>query len=389
MKIPPPIVKARAWRVSVPVLEEWVCSPEFGAHPLSDRLVLQVVDGEGFEGWGEGPWNTGADVVKTALDRLCERGSGLRASFLDGLRDPASSYWSQPAPPSPHAARVENLRHRLRHPMQVAAETALLDLSGKRAGLPLSAFFGGAWRDRVEVDYWMGRGTPELAARCATRAVELGFCGLKMKTTLEDPNVEKLEVIRDVAGVGFGVTVDPNGRFYRLDDAMATIRAMDAVGNLRILEDPFPRMALSETKALRERISVRVVIHIDPPEMLAEVLRSEACGGLNIDSHTQGLFAWRMQAAAADAFNLPVWHGSGNDLGIFTAAQLHLAASAPNCQLPGDQAGPWIRQATLVEEAFVVEDGFVRVPQGAGLGVTVDRGALEKYGVPVSEACAS
>ena len=82
MKTPPPIVKARAWRISVPLLEEWVCSPEFGTHPVSDRLVLQVVDGEGFEGWGEGPWNAGADVVKTALERLCERGSGLRTSFL-------------------------------------------------------------------------------------------------------------------------------------------------------------------------------------------------------------------------------------------------------------------------------------------------------------------
>jgi muconate cycloisomerase len=171
-----------------------------------------------------------------------------------------------------------------------------------------------------------------------------------------------------------------------LDDSIATIRAMDAVGNLRILEDPFPRTALSETKALRERISARVVIHIDPPEMLAEVLRSEVCGGLNIDSHTQGLFGWRMQAAAADAFNLPVWHGSGNDLGIFTAAQLHLAASAPNCQLPGDQAGPWIRESTLVEEAFVVESGHVRVSQGPGLGVTVDRAALDRYGVLAGEA---
>jgi L-rhamnonate dehydratase len=387
MKKAPLIVEARAWRVSVPLLEEWVCSPEFGAHPVSDRLVLQVVDGEGFEGWGEGPWNVGAEVLKTALERLCGDEPWVRTSFLDGLCEPSGSYWSQPAGPSPHAARIENLRHRLRHPMQVAAETALLDLAGKRAGLPLGAFFGGAWRDRVAVDYWMGRGTPDLAARCAQRAVELGFSGLKMKTTLEDPTVEKLEAIRGAAGVEFGVTVDPNGRFYRLDDAWATIRAMEAVGNLRILEDPFPRTALSETKALRERISARVVIHIDPPEMLAEVLRSEVCGGLNIDSHTQGLFGWRMQAAAADAFNLPVWHGSGNDLGIFTAAQLHLAASAPNCQLPGDQAGPWIRESTLVEETFTLENGHVRVPTGPGLGVTVDRAALDSYGVLAGEVC--
>lgn len=385
MKKPSPVVGACAWKVSVPLLEEWVCSPEFGAHPCGNRLILRLVDGDGVEGWGEGPCNLSAEQVGDALKRLCDASLDLRTSFLDGLREPDATYWSRPLPPSPYAPPLENLRHRLGHPMQAAAETALLDLAGKRAGLPLSAYFGGAWRESVEVDYWMGRGTPELAARCASRALSLGFHGMKMKSTLEDPNVEKLEAIRDSAGAGFGVTVDPNGRFYRLDDSWSTVRAMDAVGNLRTLEDPFPRTALNETRELRHRIDARVAIHIDPPGMLAEVLRSGACGGLNMDSHTQGLFAWRMQAAAADVFNLPVWHGSGNDLGIFTAAQLHLAASAPNCQLPGDQAGPWIREHTLVLEPFLVENGRVRVPRGPGLGVTVDRTALERFGTPLAE----
>jgi hypothetical protein len=73
MKKAPPIVEARAWRVSVPLLEEWVCSPEFGAHPVSDRLVLQVVDGEGFEGWGEGPWNVGSEVSEDRAGEIVRR----------------------------------------------------------------------------------------------------------------------------------------------------------------------------------------------------------------------------------------------------------------------------------------------------------------------------
>jgi len=154
---------------------------------------------------------------------------------------------------------------------------------------------------------------------------------------------------------------------------------MDAVGTMSILEDAFPRTALAETREMRRRLEARVVVHIDPPESLAQVISADCCGGLNIDSHTQGLFQWRLQAAVADQFNLPIWHGSGLDLGIYTAAQLHLAAVTPNCQLPGDQAGPWLRASTLVKEAFSVVEGHVLVPQGAGLGITPDVDEIETY----------
>lgn len=375
-----PIVSARYWRVSVPFLEEWICSPEFGSHPNQDRLILELRDADGLSGWGEAPWRLAGGEVEDALKRLIGQPVGdLCQSFLDVLWQPGSIYWQGPSTGSRFSEPSVKLRHRLRHPLQVGVETALVDLLTRKAGVPFSSWFGGACRERVKVDYWMGRATPELAARGARRAKDLGFAGIKLKTILEDPNVERLAAIKEVAGEGFEVTLDPNGRFYRLDDAWPTLQALDALGNLRILEDAFPRVALAETAELRRRLNARVVVHIDPPESLATVISANCCGGLNLDSHTQGLFHWRMQAAVADQFNLPVWHGSGLDLGIYTAAQLHLAVSAPNCELAGDQAGPWLRAATLINEPFQIADGYVSVPQGAGLGVTPSLDQIELY----------
>lgn len=178
--------------------------------------------------------------------------------------------------------------------MQCAVETALLDLTARRADVPLSHLFGGAWRDRVAVDYWMGRESPARAVQCVRRAVALGFRGIKCKTTLEDENVQRLEAIRAEAGPDFRVTVDPNGRFYRLADAIATIRAMDAVGNMHVLEDPFPRHNPGGSCAgLQGTIRARLAAHLDPPEALCAVLREGHVDGLNIDSHTQGLWGWR------------------------------------------------------------------------------------------------
>jgi len=373
------ITRIECWAVRVPLLQEWAVSPEFGEHAFSEeRLILRLEDNDGYEGWSESVPGLPEAAVNDTLSRLVGKSLGeLRPAFLD-LWPPGSQYWHKPLPPSPYTPNLANLQHRLRHPMQTLIEMALSDLTARRSGVPLYQLFGGAWRDRVLTDYWMGRVTPERAQKCVKRGRQLGFHGIKLKTTLEDPNVERLEAIRDVAP-DWKVTVDPNGRLYRLDDAWPTIRAMDAVGNMAILEDPFPRFHLEQFAALRPRINARVVVHIDPPESLWAVLQSGATGGLNIDSHAQGLFNWRMQAAVAAQANLSVWHGSGLDLGIATAAQLHLAAATPNCQLPGDQVGPWLRESHLLRSDFVVEDGRVLVPQGAGLGIEVDSAALDHY----------
>lgn len=374
------VASITAWMVHVPLLEEWAASPELGGHLHGPpRLILCVRDEDGREGWGEGTTTLPYEEIREILGNLVRcRLSDLRLIMLD-LWGAATPYFQRPLPPSPFAADPANFQHRLRHPLQAPVEMALLDLIARRAEIPLHTFFGGAWRARVPVDYWMGRTTPEHAARCVKRGLSLGFAGIKLKTTLEDENVARLEAICEAGGADWKVTVDPNDRFYRLDDALKTILAMDAVGNMSILEDPFPRFHLHEFAALRPRLKARVVLHIDPPESLHQVILAQAVGGLNLDSHVQGLLAWRMQAATAAQFNLPVWHGSGLDLGIATAAQLHLAAATPNCVLPGDQSGPWLRESSLVKTCFDVQCGTVRVPEGAGLGVEVDRDALECY----------
>jgi L-alanine-DL-glutamate epimerase-like enolase superfamily enzyme len=371
----------QAWVLCVPLLEEWAASPEFGPHVAeAPRLILDLEDEEGFSGWGEGPANLRGTSLRDSLVLLANTSPvAWRPAFLD--LHPTPTYWQEPHQPgSPYRPQPARLRHRLRHPLQCAVETALLDLTARRAGVPLAQFFGGAWRDRVPVDYWMGRETPERSRACVRRALQLGFRGIKLKAALEDPNVERLEAIKEEAGPEFGVTVDPNGRFYRPDEARATILAMDAVGNLRVLEDPFPRHHPGGSCAgLHGKIRARLVAHLDPPEALTAVLLQGQIGGLNIDSHTQGLWGWRLQAAAADTFNLPVWHGSGLDLGIATAAQLHVAAATPNCELAGDQVGPWLRQASLLKNSLRVENGAILLPEGPGLGIEVDRDQIENH----------
>lgn len=161
-----------------------------------------------------------------------------------------------------------------------------------------------------------------------------------------------------------------------------TVRRYASRDNLlarMVLEDPFPRFHLEDFKALRCKIAASVVVHIDPPESLRSVIASGTAGGLNLDSAAVGPFQWRVLAGAAEQANLSVWHGGGCDLGIGTAWHLQLATSAPNCRLPGDQSGPWLREHTLIKQPFQIVDGCIVVPPGPGIGVDVDMAAVESY----------
>jgi len=40
---------------------------------------------------------------------------------------------------------------------------------------------------------------------------------------------------------------------------------------------------------------------------------------------------------------------------------------------------PWLQESHLLSEDFTIRDGYVLVPEGPGLGVEVDLGAVHHY----------
>jgi muconate cycloisomerase len=75
------------------------------------------------------------------------------------------------------------------------------------------------------------------------------------------------------------------------------------------------------------------------------------------------------------------WRGSEVDLGISETMGLHIAAASINCTIPSDIFGELVREDDLIVTPIQFENGAALVPQGAGLGIELDRVALEKYKV--------
>src|SRR5207247_11442880 len=85
-------------------------------------------------------------------------------------------------------------------------------------------------------------------------------------------------------------------------------------------------------------------------------------------------------AFLAEAGGIPVWHGSGVELGIRDISFIHAAAATRSCTFPSDTIC-FLRQSDLLAKPFTIVNGFIEVPRGPGLGVELDEDAVRHYQV--------
>ncbi len=263
-----------------------------------------------------------------------------------------------------------------------AIESAALDLAGKLLGAPVYQLLGGACRNRVECTGWTGRRTPEDAGRKAHESMVRGFRVLKFKCSDSDPVREWSEKISQRCGKTIKLLLDPNQRWKNVE---STLRLMEGVDRECMvgLEDPVNHADFAGYRELRKRLGIPIYRHIalpygERPEELITVLRERCVDGFNFNGP---MFEFVKLAEVAGLAGLPCWHGSEVDLGILEASALHAAAAAPSCTIPSDILGGLVRADDLIESPIRIEGGYALVPQGPGLGVELDRKALERYRV--------
>lgn len=264
-----------------------------------------------------------------------------------------------------------------------ALESAVLDLSGKLLGIPVYQLLGGACRDRVECMGWTGRRTPEDAARKAHEAMVKGHRVFKFKCSDKDPVRNWSEIISEKCGDGIRLLLDPNQRWH---DVETTLRLMEGVDPAIMfgLEDPVVRTDYQAFRTLREKLGIPIFIHISLPygrdlqrsEDLIPALRENAADGFNFNGP---MFEFVRLAECAALEGLSCWHGSEVDLGILETSALHACAAAAGCTMPSDIFGELVRDDDLIVEPIRFENGSALIPPGPGLGVELDRAALEKY----------
>jgi len=261
-------------------------------------------------------------------------------------------------------------------------EQAMWDILGKSLGVPVYQLLGGACRERIRVYAHCDGAGPDEAARAARARVDEGYTALK--TGIEAPvrivdtkayidrQVTRIQAMRDAIPSEVDLAVDFHGR---VGPAMA-IRLAQALSDCHLLfiEEP----VLPENVDALVTVARSTAIPIATGERLftrwgfREVLEKQAAAIVQPDlCHAGGIGEVRKIAAMAEVYYAAV--APHNPLGpISLAAGLQVDACIPNflCQ----------EQVSLGEgyimRPFVVRDGYIDLPTGAGLGIELDDEAI-------------
>jgi muconate cycloisomerase len=265
-------------------------------------------------------------------------------------------------------------------PFTVAAvDTALLDLIGKLAGVPVSTLLGGAFRDRVEVH---GSVTWDEDPACVVESAleqHETYRWLKLYAGRGeiDADLDRLQAVRDAVGPDARLFVDINGMWSPSDLIRAVDRAREI--GLELLEQPLP---LGAERYQRDLVA-RGVIDVAGDESVrsvadaANVVREHSATVLNVGISKLGGPTAALQAAQLAAANgVGVMVGSVIEMGIANAMGLHLAAALPHLAYPSYLMGPLKYREQITAEQIAITDANIAVPSALGLGITVDEDAI-------------
>lgn len=257
-------------------------------------------------------------------------------------------------------------------------EMAMYDAVGKAIGWPVYRLLGGLAQRRVLVNYWCARKNPVDIKRVAQRAVAGKFNGIKMKAFPGDPVVKAVEAVASVSP-DLKMTVDTEGQFKSAADFLPIGKGLDAVGNMRVIEDPVAKKNIDGFIALRKQLKTPLALHQGNPQELIRFIRADACDIFNTGP-SPSMASFVANCYLAGAAGKPVWHGSGHELGILDAAMLHSCAAAPNCVLPSDLLS-FQRVDDLIVKPIDIRESYAHVSDVPGLGIELDEDAVGRFRV--------
>jgi o-succinylbenzoate synthase len=223
-----------------------------------------------------------------------------------------------------------------------------------------------------------------MAAIVAAReARKNGYRCVKLKAGLGgsiQEEVERVAAVRSAIGPAMHLRLDAN-EAWNLEEAIAFL-SQCVPYNIQYVEQPLKAHDLAGMRALRQAVPIPIAADeaLHGLESAQLILDSEAADVLIIKPQLAGGLRVGQQIiqAAAERGVRSVITGT-IEAGIGLTAALHLAAASPAVTLECGLATLHLLVDDLVTDDLPVRDGLLAVPPGSGLGVALDRKALDRY----------
>jgi O-succinylbenzoate synthase len=340
-------------RVRLPLVTPFQTS--FGTETVRDALLVRAV-ADGVEGWGE-----------------CVAGTEPRYSseYVDGAEAVIRRFLA-PALLARADLTAETVASVLApfkgHPMARAAlEMAVLDVQLRSRRTSLASYLG-AVVDRVPSGVSVGiQPSLDRLVEVVGGYLDEGYVRIKIKIK-PGWDVEPVRVLRQTFGDQVPLQVDANSA-YSLADARI-FRDLDAFG-LLLVEQPLYDDDLRLHAQLATMISTPVCLDesIVSARAAADAIALGATSVINIKpGRVGGYLEARRVHDLAVANGVAVWCGGMLETGLGRWANAALAA-LPGFTLAGDISASSRFYAVDITPPVLLDQGYVHVPQGDGIGV--------------------
>ena len=292
-------------------------------------------------------------------------------------------------------------------------ELACLDAVGRATGLRLCELLGGPVREEVEfaaylfyryaadhprvlddprladargkgeraLDAWGEVRTPEAMARMAAEfRKRWGFRVLKLKAGVLEPEVEleTLRAIHERCGEA-PLRIDPNGRW----GVPTALRIGRRLGDLPLEYYEDPVRGMSAMADVRQETGLRLATN-SCVTRFRHVPRATELKPVDVvlgDHHWwDGVTGVQALGTLCEHIGWGLGQHSNNHAGVTMAAMIHAAAATPRLTYASDTHYVWLPEGADVIEGgnLPIRGGKMRVPDGPGLGVNLDRDKLAR-----------
>jgi muconate cycloisomerase len=263
-----------------------------------------------------------------------------------------------------------------------AFELAMLDLIGRIYGISAVELLGGSRRAAVEPMWLIGNATVEQDVADAAARRREGFRSFKLKIASKtiEQDIEAAHQVRKALGPDARLCADANGGLTLEAARRFVTEAADA--HIQFLEQPLPPHAIGGMAALQ----ALGIMAIGADEGIHSVEDVEASAGRNAIAGLSlkliklgGASALLHTARRAHDLGLSInIAGKVAETSLASAATAQLACAVENVDWGISLSQVYLAE-DIVKQPLAMADGLISPPDGPGLGVEVDEGAVRRF----------
>jgi len=267
-------------------------------------------------------------------------------------------------------------------------DIALWDIAGKALNSPICRLLGGCYRRKIRV-YASGLFnraadpplTPKELAEEAKGYVKEGFTAIKMKIGFDmKRDLEKVAAVREAIGPDVNLMVDAN-QGYSFPVALKMARELEKY-EVSWFEEPIPSHDLDSLAALAAAVDIPIALGENEYSRyrFRDILVKRAADIVQPDIvHAGGITECKRIISMASAWEVPYVPHIYSTIGL--VGTLHLIASTSNAFIAEyiKGVGEWALRNELFTEPLKVEGGYIKVPDGPGLGIKIKEDAIDRY----------